>query len=137
MVSLVYDVYQLILTKYGRHPIDISKLKFEQRASTDADTRVFDTTLWYAPGSLNTPLAVGSKFCFQVYRTDKPQPTPMPGCSISPVNYRAAWAKVASGKWFWIPRDSSVTTFDVILDNKTLVTCSISAGHCEFTLPQA
>jgi hypothetical protein len=134
-VSLLYDDYQFILVNTSDHPLNVSKLHFEQRSDTDATTRSFDASLWSASTTQNAADALLPRFCLQIWRNDRIQPTPVPGCSIIPVNFRAAWAKVAEGRRFWIPIDSTVSTFDVSLNGKVLATCNISAGHCEVALP--
>src|SRR5262249_39588944 len=126
---------QFILVNTSDHPIDVSHLKFEQAGATEATTRTFDANLWYAPGSTLSLEALLPKFCLQIWRIDRSQPTPGPACSIIPINQRAAWAKVADGKRFWIAQDAATTSFEVSQEGKTIATCSINAGHCEFTIP--
>jgi len=134
-VSLVWDDYQLTVTNIGKATINISRMKFVQKGATDAANKSFDTQLWYVTNSQYSPDSLPPKFCFQVYRQDRTLPTPMPGGSIDPYNYRAAWAKVAETRRFWIAGDASISTFDVVVGDQTLTTCTISAGRCDFALP--
>ncbi len=125
-VSLVYDDTQLVLINVASHPINVSTLNFVQRAKTDLR---FDTSFWRQASALITPDALLSQFCFQVYRNDRVQPETLKNCR------RAAWARVAEARRFWISSDPAVTTFDVLVGDRIVVTCTISLGHCEFALP--
>src|SRR5262249_42579874 len=116
-ISLTYDDYQFILSNTSDHELNVSKLHFEQRGS-DSTVRSFDSNLWSASLTQNAADSLLPRFCLQIWRNDRLQPTPTAGCSIIPVNFRAAWAKVAEGRRFWIAIDPSVSTFDVSLNSK-------------------
>ena len=132
---MTYDDTQFVLVNTSGHPIDIAKMKFIQQADSNGASRTFDTQFWYG-GSQYTPDSLPSKFCFQTYRNDvRAQPVPIQPCQTSPINFRAAWAKAADVQRFWIAASASTTTFDVVLNNKTLTTCTISAVRCELSLP--
>jgi hypothetical protein len=135
MLTLTYDDTQFILTNTSGKILDIHKLTFVQHGDTAAQTREMDTSLWSAPSSQYQPFALPSRFCYQVYRNDKNEPTPIPDCAVLPINFRAAWAKVAEARRFWIAANADITTFDVEWDGSVITTCSISAGRCDVNLP--
>ncbi len=134
-IKLAWDDYQLTLSNTGKVPINISKLKFIQQGDSEATTRSFDTQFWYVTNSQYTPDALPPRFCFQVYRQGRTLPTPIPDCTTEPTNYRAAWAKVADARTFWVAGSPNATTFEVDFGDQKIATCTLSAGHCEFALP--
>ncbi len=124
-VSLVYDDVQLVLINVTNHRLSIANLSFVQHGKTE---QRFDTTLWRQLNVDITPDALPPGFCFQVARNDRVLPDVLKGCR------RATWARVSDLRRFWIAQDSTVTTFDVQAGDRTIATCTISAGHCEFAL---
>ncbi|HLY27588.1 MAG TPA: protein kinase [Aggregatilineales bacterium] len=137
MLTLTYDDTQFILTNTSGKILDIHKLTFIQHGDSPATNREMDTSLWSASGSQYQPYELPSRFCYQVYRNDRNEPTPIPECAILPINFRAAWAKVAEPRRFWIAANSNVTTFDVEWDGTVITTCAISAGRCDVNLPKS
>ncbi|MEP7289474.1 MAG: serine/threonine-protein kinase [Chloroflexota bacterium] len=140
-ITLYYDEDQFVLVNTSNSTVNISKIKFIQRGDSEATTRVFDALGWSVAGLQNSPDALQPKFCFQIFRNDKVLGSPMPAADCStqaPHSYRAAWARVAENQRFWIapdPANAAAATFDVTLDDKTLVTCKISDGQCKAILP--
>ncbi len=137
MLTLTYDDTQFIIYNSSGKILDIHKLVFVQKSSDPGATRQMDMSLFYASSAQYSPYSLPARFCYQVYRNDQAQPTPIPECSILPINFRAAWAKVADGKRFWIPASSSATTFEVDWDTTVIATCTISAGRCDVNVPNS
>src|SRR5262249_35644035 len=113
-ISLAYDDTQLVVINITNHSINVSSLNFVQHGK--ADLR-FDSSLCRQVGVSITPDALPSQFCFQVYRNDRIQPETLKHCR------RATWAKVADSRWFWIASDPSVTSFDVLSNDRVIASC--------------
>jgi hypothetical protein len=124
-ISLVYDENQLVLINTSNHQVNIANLVFVQRGKTEMR---FDTSLWRQFDVAITPDALPPQYCFQIFRNDRRQPDLLKACTR-----RVTWYRAAELKWFWFPQDATVTTFDVLSGDRLITTCTISAGHCEFT----
>ncbi len=129
-VTIAYDQQQLIVVNTtADKTLNIANLVFVQHLSSGTDRR-FEATRWRQPGVSITPDALIPGYCFQVYRNDlKTQPTLLKDC------HRAGWFPAADPRWFWIPADNSVTSFDVFSGDTKLTTCLIAVGQCDLKLP--
>ncbi|MCC7447520.1 MAG: serine/threonine protein kinase [Anaerolineae bacterium] len=127
-ISLVYDEDQLVLINVSNRQVNIANLVFVQRGKTELR---FDTSLWRQFDVSITPDALPPQFCFQIFRNDRRQPDLLKACTK-----RVTWYRAAEAKWFWFAQDASVATFDVLSGDRLLTTCTISAGHCEFTVSE-
>ncbi len=125
-VSLVYDDDQLVLINVSNHQLNISTLVFVQHGKTELR---FDTSLWRQFDVPITPDSLPPQFCFQIFRNDRRQPDLFKACTK-----RVTWYRAAEAKWFWFAQDVAAATFDVLAGERLIATCTISAGHCEFSL---
>ncbi len=128
-VLLIYDNRQLELINPGSHRIDVSSLVFVQRGT---QTRQFETSQWRLPQMSNPPDALAPGTCYQTTMSDEQGlPNTFSECQV-----RSAWIRTGLAGWFWVaPDDGSASSFEVLSGDKTIATCTIANGRCEFALP--
>ncbi len=128
-VLLVYEKGQIDLINKTTRAISVKNMTFVQNGP---DARTFDGSSWAS--LIGDNLQPGA--CYQALQFVQPQPPPpsaLRDCSV-----RAAYQAVGQTHQFWIvAANSTATSFDVQIDNVTVVTCSIAAGRCSFALPNA
>jgi hypothetical protein len=127
-VLLVYDKGQIDLINKTAHAISVKNITFVQNGT---DARSFDGAVWAALVGDN--LQPGA--CYQAIQFPPP---PTPPSALRDCGSRAAYQAVGPTRQFWVASaNSSATSFDVKIDNVTVVTCAIAAGRCSFPLPDA
>lgn len=124
-VLLVYDKDQVNLVNKTNRSILVRTLVFVQHSKTE---RRFEAARWLTNLAND---ALPSQSCYQIYRFDLQQPPPKDCAKIM-----AFW-QAGLPSQFWIAADTSVSTFDVLIDNRLVTTCSMSAGRCGFVLPDS
>jgi serine/threonine protein kinase len=129
-VLLLWDGAQFVLINKSNRPLSVRELEFEQRSTKE--TRHFSGTQWIRPQDGNTSDALRTGQCYQLGRYLMLLPTPLPPCGNSPAAY---WQPGVSGQFWLAIENSTDVSFDVIFSKKTLVTCVIAAGNCQFVLP--
>jgi serine/threonine protein kinase len=126
-VLLLYDEEQLNLINVSERGLNVGDLVFVQHG--EQSDRQFAAQLW-ARDAVFSPYSLPSGYCFQIGRIDIGATEPFPRC-----RRLSAYAIASSARWFWIAQDSSVATFDVVLDDRILATCNIGEKQCQFKVP--
>ncbi len=124
-VLLVYDKDQVNLVNKANRSIAIRTLVFVQHSKTE---RRFEASRWLTNPASD---ALPTQSCYQIYRFELQQPVPKDCGKIM-----AFW-QAGLPSQFWIAADTSISTFDVLIDNRVVATCPVNAGRCGFTLPDS
>lgn len=122
---LVYNKDQVNIINKTAKSVAVRTIVFVQHAKVE---RKFEASRWLV--SLGSD-ALPPQYCYQSYRIDfQVAPAPFNDCSKA----IAFWG-AGTPTQFWIVGDSSVSTFDVLIDSRLAATCPIAAGRCEINLP--
>jgi hypothetical protein len=129
-IALFYDSDQLVLVNISGRTLKISDVVFVQRGTENKEDLLFETTQWRQQQASASPDALPAGSCFQVFRSGIVLPELLQNCR------RGAWTPATKLRWFWVAQDSSVRTFEVLIGDRKVATCEITAGRCDFSLPQ-
>jgi hypothetical protein len=129
-VALFYDGDQLVLVNVSGRTLKISDVVFVQRGTENTEDLQFETTQWRQLEASASPDALPAGSCFQVFRSGLVLPDLLQNCR------RGAWTRVTKPRWFWVAQDSSVRTFEVLIGDRKVATCEITAGRCDFSISQ-
>jgi serine/threonine protein kinase len=137
-VQVVIDQTGMTVTNISQAPLNLSGLSFRSLSNSDVVVAEFQAAQWNRlpePGKQVLPAGA----CYQLllpdsgalsFATGTPQPRP-PDCQDL-----VGWLVADDPGWeFWLAQ-SGETTFQVIQDEKVIMTCPVQAGKCEFFLAQ-
>lgn len=126
-VLLLYNEQQLNLINVSGRNLNVGEVIFVQRGAEGE--RQFTAQTW-AREAVFSPFSLPSGYCFQIGRIDLGVTEPFERCGRL-----SAYVLTSSARWFWIAQDATVRTFDVVLNNRILVTCAINERQCQFKMP--
>jgi hypothetical protein len=137
-LQLVIDQAGITVTNVSRAPVNLSGLSFRHLSDTGDVLAEFQASQWERlpePGKGVLPAGA----CYQLLdrssgsldlTTGTPQPRPHDCQNL------LGWLAVEQPGWkFWSPQGGA-TIFQVLQDGKTLKTCPVQAGQCDFYLAQ-
>lgn len=137
-ILMNYDNAAVGLTNQSGMPLDLSGIVFRRFSADGNVAATFPASGWLQlPTSKAQKLQPGA--CYQLLDPGNssfklaPGEAPPKPASCSKLQ---AWLAVSAQDWlFWIPQDGS-TSFQVLLNERVIKTCSIVDEVCEFTLTQ-
>jgi serine/threonine protein kinase len=129
-IALFYDPDQLVLVNVSGRTLKISDVVFVQRGPETGQDLLFETTQWRQQQASASPDSLPAGSCFQVFRSGIVLPELLQNCR------RGAWTPATKQRWFWVAQDASVRTFEVLIGDRKVATCEITAGRCDFSLGQ-
>lgn len=129
-ILLIWDATQFVFVNKSGRAVSVREIEFEQHGKKEM--RRFAASQWIRPpdGNISDSLRTGQ--CYQLGRYLMLLPSPLPPCAGSTSAY---WQPGSSGQ-FWLPIENGTdVSFDVIISKKTVATCLIATGNCQFALP--
>ena len=137
-IQMVYDNAGMAVINLSGRPLDIASLSFQRVAESGEVTASFAATQWEQSG-LGPAGALPDKACYQLMNLSQvPQPI-SPGeapdkpaaCQVS-----QGWLFAVNNNWQFWTAESGGNSFKVLYAGRTIHTCRIAEGSCQFTLPE-